>query len=147
MADKQSPCAKCQKNETFSACPDTPIHSPPVSRLLQQVLLKLRRKIRGPAPSELIFTHTAHISWEHLEVKRLSKALMEEHRAQGTGPSLGSLRRSAFTPSTFFTTPPRTRTPKNQSLMFRGTILLTRPENKVLPATSKETLPRESWPE
>lgn len=53
--------------------------------------------------------HTAHISWEYLEVKRLPKALMEDYRAERMGPSLGSLRRCACVPSTFFTAPTRTR--------------------------------------
>ena len=40
-----------------------------VSQLLCQLLL-IMRKIRRPAPSRLIFAHTAHISWECLEVKQ-----------------------------------------------------------------------------
>lgn len=49
----------------------------------------LMRKIRRSVLPELIFVHTAYTSWEHLEVKRLSKAPEEKHRVERTGPPKG----------------------------------------------------------
>lgn len=87
----------------------------------------LMRKTRRSVLPELIFVHTAHTSWEHLEVKWVSKTPEEKHRVEATGlpkdPSdylFGCHQQSSLHPQ------------ESEGDDIQSTVLLTQSENRAL---------------
>lgn len=100
------------------------------------------RNIRRPVPSRLIFEHTAHMSWEYLEVKQAFESPSRTAQSRGNRTFQSIPEEICLATIDFLHC-----THKNlQAVEFRGVALPTQSENKALLRTSRETLTRGSWP-